>query len=54
MTENRCYVSYALAFLQEPLYVEVWLWEAEMQEYGLGRALCLEATGGLAYTYAPV
>jgi hypothetical protein len=43
-----------LAFLQGPLYVEVWLWEAEVQEYGLGRALCLEATGGFACAYAPV
>jgi hypothetical protein len=23
-----------------------------MQEYSLGRALCLEATGGLAYAYS--
>ena len=53
MTENRCRVSDALAFLQGPLHVEVWLWEAEMQEYGLGRALCLAATGGLAHAYAP-
>jgi hypothetical protein len=53
MTENRCCVSYALAFLQGPLHVEVWLWETGMQEYSLGRALCLEATGGLAYAYAP-
>ena len=26
--------------------------QAEMQEHGLGRALCLEAPGGLAYAYA--
>jgi hypothetical protein len=31
----------------------VWLWEPGMQEYSLGRALRLEATGGLAYAYAP-
>jgi hypothetical protein len=30
----------------------VWLSEAEMREHGLGRALCLEAPGGLAYAYA--
>jgi hypothetical protein len=27
----------------------VWLSEAEMQAHGLGRALCLEAPGGLTY-----
>jgi hypothetical protein len=32
----------------------VWLSEAEIQEHGLGRALCLEAPGGLAYAYARV
>jgi hypothetical protein len=32
----------------------VWLSEAEMQEHDLGRALCLEAPGGLAYAYARV
>jgi hypothetical protein len=26
--------------------------EAEMREHGLGRALCLEAPGGLTYAYA--
>jgi hypothetical protein len=31
----------------------VWLSEAEMQDHGLGRALCLEAPGGLAYASAP-
>ena len=30
----------------------VWLSEAEMHEHGLGRALCLEAPGGVAYAYA--
>ncbi len=30
----------------------VWLSEAEMQEHGLGHALCLEAPGGLAYARA--
>ena len=30
----------------------VWLSQAEMQEHGLGHALCLEAPGGLAYAYA--
>lgn len=30
----------------------VWLTETEMHEHGLGRALCLEAPGGLAYAYA--
>jgi len=30
----------------------VWLSEAEMREHGLGRALGLEAPGGLAYAYA--
>ena len=30
----------------------VWLSEAEMREHGLGRALCLEGPGVLAYTYA--
>lgn len=53
MTEHRCCVSYGLALLQRPLHVEVWLWETGMQEYSLGRALCLEATGGLAHAYAP-
>jgi hypothetical protein len=31
---------------------DVWLSEAEMKDHGLGRALCLEAPGGLAYAYA--
>ena len=30
----------------------VWLSEAEMQDHGLGRALCLETPGGLAYASA--
>jgi len=30
----------------------VWLSEAEIREYGLGHALCLEAPGGLAYAGA--
>ena len=30
----------------------VWLSEAEMHEHGLGRALCLEGPGGIAYAYA--
>lgn len=30
----------------------VWLSEAEMREHGLGRALCLEGPGGIAYAYA--
>jgi len=30
----------------------VWLSEAEIQDHGLGRVLCLEAPGGLAYASA--
>ena len=32
----------------------VWLSEAEMHEHGLGRALCLEGPGGIAYADARV
>lgn len=43
----------ALAFLRGLLHVDMWLWGAGMQECSLGRALRLEATGGLAYAYTP-